>query len=155
MKKFYLILLIIFFCFSLSNLVGAKEKDDWGELIAKTNWERYSKGLEMAIKSDNLGLNVHAMQQIIRYCDHVIIKDVILDIVRMYRSHKDDRVRHLALVTLYALRNDFGLGIIKRDYEFECCPEIKHTMTAILINLSKDYTSKEQREKILASIYDF
>ena len=59
------------------------------------------------------------MKKVIAYADKLNISDVALELVRLYRNHKDERVRQLALVIINATNNDWAAGIVKRDYGFE------------------------------------
>lgn len=138
-------------------LVGSSvfaANDDWEKLVAKTDWKAYSKNLVAALKSDNLGLQVSAMQQVIKYKDYLDVDRAVLDLVRVYRRHKDDRMRQLALVTLYSMKNDWAMGIVKRDFNFECCPKVKKLMAVILYERSKKDLATEESEKIIASIHE-
>ena len=94
------------------------------------------------------------MQQAIKYKDYINVDHAALDLVRIYRRHKDDRMRQLALVTLYSAKNDWAMGIVKRDFNFECCPHVKRLMAAMLFEKSKKNLASEESEKILASIYE-
>lgn len=63
-------------------------------------------------------------------------------------------MRQLALVTLYSTQNDWAMGIVKRDYNFECCPQVKRLMAAMLYEKSKKDLVSEESKKIIASIYE-
>ena len=134
MKRTAMILSLL--CLLVGSSVFAAN-DDWKKLLSKTDWNVYSKNLVTALKSDNLGLQVSAMQQVIKYKDYINVDRAALDLVRIYRRHKDDRMRQLALVTLYSAKNDWAMGIIKRDFNFECCPKVKRLMAAMLVEKSK------------------
>jgi len=139
---FITVVVLVSFC-----CVGAQEKaPDWDQLLENTDWNLYSKNLIKALRSDNLGLQASSMQSIIKYSNHVKVDVVVMDLIKMYRRHKNDRVRQLALVTINALQNDYAFGIIKRDYEFECCPMIKKTIAAII--------QKEYKQTDLVMISD-
>ena len=65
------------------------------------NWEKFSKSLVEMFKSDNEGLKQSAMLQIITYADKLDVQDAAYDIYNIYKWHKDEKMRQLALVTLY------------------------------------------------------
>ena len=74
---------------------------------ANVNWDQFSKGLNMALKSDNLGVKLSAMQLVIKYGNKVDVKDARYDVMDTFLYSKDRRVRQLALVTLSKINNTF------------------------------------------------
>ena len=102
-----------------------------------TDYDAFSKNLVKALKSENQGLQVSAMQQVIKYGKKVDVKDATLDIVRVYRRSNDENFRKLALAAINAMESEWALGIVKRDYQFETNPKIKKMMAAVL-NANKD-----------------
>ena len=103
----------------------------------KVDWKSFSKNLVMAIKTPNTGLQVSAMQLIITYAEKLDVSDATLDLVRLYRTHKNERVRQIALVTINEINNDWATGIVKRDYAFEKSQSIKKMMAAIIVQNQK------------------
>ena len=97
------------------------------------NWDRFSKGLKMALKSDNLGVKLSAMQLVIKYGNKVDVKDARYDVMDTFLYSKDRRVRQLALVTLSKINNTFDMGLLERQIKFEDDPVIKNQITAVLI----------------------
>lgn len=83
------------------------------------NWEAFSKNLVKAVHSDNEGLRRSAMCMIIRYADYLTVKDARFEIVRIFRSHKNSKVRQLAMVTLYHMKDDWAMYFLKRNIKFE------------------------------------
>ena len=106
----------------------------------KVDWDMFSKNLVKALKTPNTGLQVSAMQKVITYADKLDISDAALALVRLYRNHKDERVRQLALVAINATNNDWAAGIVKRDYNFEKSAKIKRVMAAIIAANEKKNT---------------
>jgi hypothetical protein len=151
MKRVAIVLALI--CLLLGSSVFAAD-EDWKKLMAKTDWDLYSKNMVAALKTDNLGLQVSAMQQAIKYKDYINVDNAALNLVRIYRRHKDNRMRQLALVTLYSAKNDWAMGIVRRDFNFECCPHVKRLMAAMLFEKSKKNLVSEESDKIFASIYE-
>lgn len=154
MRKYHISIAVFFLLIFAFSLQAKEKKTNWDQLIAKTNWQLYSKNLVKAIKSDNLGLKVSAMQQIIKYKKYVKVDEIVLDLVRLYRRYNDDRVRQLALVTLYSLQNDWAWSIIKRDYEYEGNPQIKRMLSVMLNENMQNIDEKKESDRIIASIYD-
>jgi len=151
MKRIILTFTLLFiFLTSIVWTANLEDQDAWNKLLAKTNWELFSKNLVNALNSDNLGLKVSAMQKVIKYKEKVDVEDAALEIVRLYRRHKDERVRQLALVTLHSMQNDWALGIVKRDYNFENNSKIKRLMAAIIVDRKKTKTSMESSQIISA-----
>ncbi len=146
MKRFAIFVILIQLCFA--STVWSRDQDD------KTNWDLFSKNLVKAIQNKNLGLKISALQHVIHHKDNINVDRAVIDIVRLYRSHKDDRVRQLALVTLHAMENDWAIGIIKRDFRFEKSPQIKRIMLAILYDKTKKLNAREEGDKIVASIQE-
>ena len=102
-----------------------------------TDYEAFSKNLVKAVKADNQGLQVSALQQVIKYGNKVEVKDATLDIVRIYRRSNNEQFRQLALAAINAMESEWALGIVKRDYQFEANPKIKRMMAAVL-NANKE-----------------
>lgn len=94
--------------------------------------EDFSKNLVRALKSDNQGLQVSALQLVIKYGKEVNVKDATLDIVRIYRRSNNEQFRKLALAAINASKNEWAIGVIARDYQFETNPKIKKMMAAVL-----------------------
>jgi len=105
--------LILSFLFLTASFVFAN--DNWNYLVLTADWQKFSNNLEKAIDSKNTGLQTSAMQMVIKYGDKVDVDNSVIKLVRFYRISKDERVRQLALVSLYSMQNDWALGIIKRN----------------------------------------
>ncbi|HEM48992.1 MAG TPA: hypothetical protein ENO27_02160 [Caldithrix sp.] len=97
------------------------------------NWDRFSEGLKMALKSDNLGVKLSAMQLVIKYGDKVDVTAARYDVMDSFLYSKDRRVRRLALVTLAKINNTFDMGLLERQIKFEDDPVIKNQIAAVLI----------------------
>ena len=106
----FLCLAVISVCFMASN-ASAQERE--------VDWEAFGKNLVKAIQSNNEGLQRSAMCMIIRYADYLDVKEAKFDIVRVFRSHKNPKVRQLAMVTLYHMQDAWAMGFLKRNIKFE------------------------------------
>lgn len=98
----------------------------------KENWDLFSKNLVMALKSQNEGLQRSAMMRIIQHADKVKVDAAVYDVVRIYRSHSDENMRQLALVTLYKMDNKWAIDFLKRAAKFEKSPKLRKQIYAIL-----------------------
>ena len=84
-----------------------------------TDWDQFSANLVNAFKIPNDGLHKSAMCMIIRYSDKLNVDDAVFDVVKIFRSHKDVKVRQLALVTLHKMQNAWAMDFLRRHHEFE------------------------------------
>ncbi len=123
MKRIATLLTVFVFAFSLVVATNSFAAD----------YEAFGKNLVKAIQSDNQGLQVSAMQQVIKYGTNVNVNNAVLDIVRVYRINKNKHFRQLALAAINAMQSEWALGIVQRDYNFEKDPQIKRMMAAVLI----------------------
>ena len=135
MKRILSIAVVFLFTFLLLTSQQTRAK---GSIIARdyfiqtSNWQKFGENLAVALNSCNCGLQVSALQKVIRYSNQVTINRAIKKIVRLYRGHPDLRVRQLALVTIHAVQNDWAIGIVKRDLRFESNPGMKRLMRAVI-----------------------
>lgn len=118
--------------------------------VAKTNWDAFSKNLVKAIASDNEGLQLSAMGMIIRYSDSLDVDDAVFDIVRIFRNHKNPRVRRLALVTLHKIQNDWSMYFLQRNRKFETDPAILKQSCCIVNYYLAKKSAKESEGTLLA-----
>ncbi len=123
------VLFMVILCWS--SVYGQQTEKD--RLIKTTNWNTFSQNLVAALKSDNLGLQISAMQHIIHWAKYVNVGEAAPVLIKFYRQHENVRVRQIALVTINAINNDWAKGIVKRDIAFEKSDKIKNMMYAILL----------------------
>ena len=139
---FFLIILALVF-----STVPANAQTD------EVNWEAFSKNLVMALKTDNEGLQLSAMGMIIRYGDRLDVDDAVFDIVRIFRLHKNSRVRVLAMVALHKTQNDWAMYYLTRNMQFETDECVKKQCCRILNSYYAGLEKQEQesQEELLAS----
>jgi hypothetical protein len=113
MKRLIGVILVSFIIVFLFYNIG------YAQVPQNVNWNAFGKNLVKAIQSDNEGLQRSAMCMIIRYADYLSVKDARFDIVRIFRSHKNPKVRQLAMVTLYHMKDDWAMYFLKRNIKFE------------------------------------
>lgn len=107
------------------------------------NWDAFSKNLVRAIQHGNEGLQQSAMCMIIRYGDNLNVKDARFDIVRIFRSHKNPKVRQLALVALYKIQDPWAMYFLSRNIRFEKDEAIKK-LNCCIVNA---YNAKKEAAK--------
>jgi hypothetical protein len=112
----------------------------------KTNWEAFGENLVKAVATPNEGLQLSAMGMIIRHSDSLDVKDAVFDLVRIFRSHKDTRVRRLAMVTLSKIKVEWTMYFLKRNRQFEKDKTIfKHNCSIV----NEYYVGKLISEEVL------
>ncbi len=99
---------------------------------ASDEWNTFSDNLVQALRSDNDGLKASAMQMIIKHRGQVWVHDAAYDIYLIFRNHENDKMRQLALVTLYNMDNKWCISTICDELEYETSPSIRHQIMAIM-----------------------
>jgi hypothetical protein len=122
MKRITTIVAVFVFALSLISAVDSQA----------ANNDSFNKNLVKALKSDNQGLQVSALQLVVKYGKDIDIKDATLDVVRIYRRSNNEQFRQLALAAINASQNEWAIGVVARDYQFETNPKIKKMMAAVL-----------------------
>ena len=97
-------------------------------------WDVVSENLVNALQSDNPGLQQSAMRLIIQYANQVDVDEAVFDMMCLYRHSDDSKVRQLALVTLHKIGDDYAMGFVKRNLQFETDEKIIKLSNAILNN---------------------
>jgi hypothetical protein len=108
MQRTIILLLSVFF------LIGAAFSQE-----NSTDWDQFSVNLVNAFKIPNDGLHKSAMCMIIRYSDKLDVDDAVFDVVKIFRSNTDPKVRQLALVTLHKMQNAWAMDFLRRHHKFE------------------------------------
>lgn len=131
----FLFIIVLMFIFVMAAVAGDEDE----------NWEKFSQSLVKMFKSDNEGLKQSAMMQIIVYSDSLDVQDAAYDIYNIYRWHKNDHMRHLALVTLYHIKYDWALKELTKDIKIEKSPVIKKQLIYMIseYNKSKQHTDQD------------
>jgi hypothetical protein len=91
----------------------------------QVNWNAFSKNLVKAISSDNEGLQRSAMRLIIHHAENVNVDQAVFDLVRIYRSNKNEKVRQMVVVALYRIQNKWAMDFLKHDLKFEDSPVLQ------------------------------
>ena len=122
MKRITTIIAVFVFALTLISAVDSQAADN----------KTFSKNLVKALKSDNQGLQVSALQLVVKYGKKVDVEDATLGVVRIYRRSNNEQFRQLALAAIHASQNDWAISVVARDYQFETNPKIKKMMAAVL-----------------------
>ena len=108
--------------------------------MTKADWSNYSKRLIETLTNENKGLQQSALQRIIRYGSYMENdRETVLEIVKIYRSHDDDRMRHMAVIALGELNDKWAMDYLKRAVHFEESSTIAHSMKYILKDFDGSY----------------
>ena len=82
-------------------------------------WIQFGENLVVALKSDNDGLKVSALQLIAAYGERIDVSDARFEMVRLFRDNKDSRVRMMALAALSKTRDAWVADFLYRSARFE------------------------------------
>ena len=69
---------------------------------------------------------------IVQYGDHLDVRDATFDIVKIYRSHPDERMRRLAAVTCSHLNDEWAMSFLRMSEPFEGSDTVLRTVRALL-----------------------
>jgi hypothetical protein len=94
----------------------------------ETAWMHFGENLVMALKTDNDGLRLSALQQIVVYGERLDVRDARFELVRLFRDHKDERVRMTALNALSKVRDNWVAYFLRRSARFESDPHLAGLM---------------------------
>jgi hypothetical protein len=126
MKRLSIILIALLVCIPMLAFSGEKAEAD------QVDWNAFGKNLVKAIASGNEGLQRSAMRLIIHHADKVDVGQAVFDLVQIYRNNKNEKVRQLAIVTIYKIQNKWAMGFLKRDLKFEESPVLQKQILACL-----------------------
>lgn len=95
--------------------------------------EAISSTVGEALETAHYGLQTSALRLVITYADEVeFSRTTVFDVVRLYRDHKDDRVRRMAVVALGEMNHAWGNDMLTRSLRFEKSAPVRHTIAAVL-----------------------
>ncbi len=90
----------------------------------EATWTRFGENLVVALKSDNDGLKVSALQHIAAFGDRLDVSDAHFEMVRLFRDSKDARVRMMALAALSKAHDSWIADFLYRSARFESNPHM-------------------------------
>ncbi|HLT47894.1 MAG TPA: hypothetical protein VK002_11745 [Rubricoccaceae bacterium] len=82
-------------------------------------WDAFSENLVAALQGDNLGLRCSALQHVVTYGARVDVRAAKFEVVRLFRDHRDERVRMLALAALAQMHDGWVADFLVRSARFE------------------------------------
>ncbi len=140
MKRITLLSAVMLFAFSLTATVQAdpvsekvaKLHDESTVLVEQGKWSTFSNNLVTALKSEHDGLKVAAMGMIIRYGNQLEVKGAVFNVMNIYRTHENESMRRMALVTLGQMESSWAIGFLERAGQFEDSPVLHHTLRAVV-----------------------
>jgi hypothetical protein len=100
-------------------------------------WQMASQNMVYALKYGPDGLKQSVLQNIIRYGEDLQVDEAVFEVMSIYRSHPDERVRQLALVALYKMNNSWALSFLERAVKFEKSPKLRKSICAILYQCNR------------------
>jgi hypothetical protein len=98
----------------------------------KADWDAFSQNLVVGLATDNDGLRASALQMIIRYGENLDVRAATFDVVKIYRSHPDERMRRLAAVACPRLNDAWAMSFLRMSEPFEGSDTVLHTVRALL-----------------------
>jgi len=117
----------------------------------QVDWERFSTNIEVALSSRNIGLRQSAMQMIVRYNDHLNIDKAAEKVAKEFTSSRNQEMRKLALITLYKIKDDWAVEILKKQSAKERNTAIKETIDSIVSAYENEDVQKA--DKIVNDVY--
>ncbi len=103
--------------------------------LSATEWVAYSNRISDALASDVDGLREAALRMTILYADQLTLdRRDTFEMVRVFRSHKNDRMRRMAVVALNAADDHWGMEMLARSYRFEHDPGVRYQIAAVLLD---------------------
>ncbi len=85
----------------------------------ETVWVQFGENLVVALKSDNDGLKISALQHIAAHGERLDVSDARFEMVRLFRDNKDKRVRMMALAALSKAHDAWIADFLYRSARFE------------------------------------
>jgi len=113
MKKFLIVSIVILL--GIFQLALAEDERS----LDNVDWEAFSKNLVNAFVVGNDGVKVGAMKNIITYGDYLNVENAAFDVVKIYRSHPNQRIRQMAAITITKMNNKWAMYFLKRNGKFE------------------------------------
>jgi hypothetical protein len=87
---------------------------------------------------------------IIRYGDRLDVRASAFDVARLYRDHRDERMRHLAAVACLHLNDDWAVGYLRMSEPFERSARVLHSIRALLAEADAEEGARSKLGKGIA-----
>ena len=132
-KAFLSYLIIVLFLVSFVSISSAEDQN--------INWEHLNKSLIEKMATDDFESQQSAMQDIIRFgClsdNKLDIDETTFDLVNIYDTHKDPKVRQLAVVTLHSIKNKWAMKYLSENLRYEKDENLKRFIAYCLYDYHK------------------
>jgi hypothetical protein len=100
--------------------------------VQQTDWTLFNKALVRALRCDNCGARMGAIQQIAYYGSYLDVQDGLFDVVKVYRNSKNENQRILALSALAKMRDPWAMDFLARSVPFEKSARVRrHTIHVV------------------------
>ncbi|MFQ5568593.1 MAG: hypothetical protein ACE5G0_02895 [Rhodothermales bacterium] len=102
-------------------------------LMTLEQWANFDNNLASALTSNNDGVKEGALRQIIRHGEYLDMSRLsAFDVMRIYRNHKDDDMRHLAVLALGNMNDRWAIEFLDMLSGFETSEKIQKTMDDVV-----------------------
>lgn len=108
---------------------------DEAALFTAADWAAYSDRISDALASDHDGLREAALRMTVLHGQNLTLdrRDTI-EMVRVFRDHKNAQMRRLAVVALNAADDHWGIEMLARSYRFENDRNVHYQIAAVLLD---------------------
>jgi hypothetical protein len=135
MKRLIISLSAVLVMLSFSPLFGQEGR--------KIDWKAYSTNLIEAIKSSNEGLQLSAMQKVIKSSDSLDVALARYVVMDVFMNNKDQKVRQLALATLIKIDNPLDIGLLELHLKWEENEELQKMIKHMLVEKGRMKAKKD------------
>ena len=98
------------------------------EAVQAARWDTFSTNLTSALKSENEGVKLAALQLVIQYGAQVDVDRAVFDVMRVYRDHNNDDIRRMAVVALGKMQHRWAINFLDRSEDFEKNDAVRRTI---------------------------
>ena len=99
--------------------------------MSADDWTEFGNRVSTVLAAGHDGLRQGALRLVIMYGRRLDLdRAAIFDMVRMYRSHENERVRRMAVVALAETEDAWCMDFLKRSIRFENEQAVRHTLMA-------------------------
>lgn len=126
-------LLLVLVILAFSSPAAGQDAAVQDTLLTPAQWMEFNENIAEAILSENEGVKVGALRQIIRY-GHFLDMDRVssFDVMRIYRNHKDDPMRRMAVLALGNMEDRWAVEFLDMLSEYEESETIRKTMEEVV-----------------------
>jgi hypothetical protein len=126
-------LIIVLFLLGFVSISSAEEQD--------INWDHLNKSLIDKMATDDSESQRSAMRDIILFGqlsgDKLDIDETTFDLVNIYATNKDPKVRQLVVVTLHSMKNKWAMKYLSENLRYEKDENLKRFIAYCLYDYHK------------------